>query len=87
MSDFYIGKRLSFDDQLCTVRYYGKVKGTKGDWLGVEWDDPVRGKHNGENGGIKYFESNPTRNQPPPRFKHILSRFRPQQTTNFMLFR
>ncbi|KAF2472274.1 tubulin-specific chaperone E [Lindgomyces ingoldianus] len=55
-TDLYIGKRLSFDVQLCTVRYIGKLKGTKGEWLGVEWDDPTRGKHSGENGGIKYFE-------------------------------
>ncbi|KAL5373400.1 hypothetical protein DPSP01_012758 [Paraphaeosphaeria sporulosa] len=53
---FYIGKRLSYDDQLCTVRYIGEVKGTKGEWLGVEWDDPIRGKHSGEHGGIRYFE-------------------------------
>jgi dynactin complex subunit len=52
----YVGKRLSFDGQLCTVRYCGEVNGTKGEWLGVEWDDPTRGKHSGENGGVKYFE-------------------------------
>jgi dynactin complex subunit len=52
----YIGKRLSYDNQLCTIRYIGEVKGTKGQWLGVEWDDPSRGKHSGEHGGIKYFE-------------------------------
>ncbi|KAJ4354561.1 uncharacterized protein N0V89_006298 [Didymosphaeria variabile] len=53
---FYVGKRLSYDNQLCTVRYIGEVKGTKGEWLGVEWDDPTRGKHSGEHGGTKYFE-------------------------------
>ncbi|KAF2274551.1 RNI-like protein [Westerdykella ornata] len=60
---FYAGKRLSFDGQLCTVRYYGEVKGTTGKWLGVEWDEPSRGKHSGEHGGLKYFEcisNNPT---------------------------
>ncbi|KAF2793341.1 RNI-like protein [Melanomma pulvis-pyrius CBS 109.77] len=46
-SDLYVGKRLSFDGQLCTIRYRGDVKGTKGEWLGVEWDDPTRGKHSG----------------------------------------
>ncbi|KAF2447974.1 tubulin-specific chaperone-like protein E [Karstenula rhodostoma CBS 690.94] len=55
-TEFYIGKRLSYDNQLCTVRYIGEVKGTKGEWLGVEWDDSIRGKHSGEHGGIKYFE-------------------------------
>ena len=55
-NEFYIGRRLSYDGQLCTVRYYGEIKGTKGNWLGVEWDDPARGKHSGEHGGVKYFE-------------------------------
>lgn len=55
-TQFYIGKRLSFDRQLCTVRYHGNVQGTKGKWLGVEWDDPTRGKHSGEYQGTKYFE-------------------------------
>ncbi|KAK4697840.1 tubulin-specific chaperone E, partial [Lecanoromycetidae sp. Uapishka_2] len=35
----HTGQRLSYEDQLCTVRYVGPVAGTKGDWLGVEWDD------------------------------------------------
>lgn len=55
-TNFYIGKRLSYDGRLCTVRYQGEVQGTKGEWLGVEWDDPTRGKHAGEHQGIKYFE-------------------------------
>lgn len=54
--DFYPGKRLSYGGHLCTVRYVGKVQGTTGEWLGVEWDDPVRGKHNGERNGVRYFE-------------------------------
>jgi tubulin-specific chaperone E len=53
---FYVGKRLSYDGNLCTVRYLGKVQGTEGDWLGVEWDDPGRGKNSGEARGVKYFE-------------------------------
>ncbi|KAF2131616.1 tubulin-specific chaperone-like protein E [Dothidotthia symphoricarpi CBS 119687] len=55
-TQFYPGKRLSFDNQLCTVRYHGQVQGTKGEWLGVEWDDPTRGKHSGEHQDIKYFK-------------------------------
>ena len=56
MSDFYVGRRLSYDGALCTVRYYGEVEGTKGQWLGVEWDDPSRGKHAVEHQGKVYFE-------------------------------
>lgn len=52
---FKVGDRLSFDNALCTVRYIGDVEGTKGDWLGVEWDDPFRGKHSGEHKGKRYF--------------------------------
>lgn len=50
-----IGQRRSFDGQLCTIRYVGSVHGTSGDWLGVEWDDPTRGKHSGEHKGVRYF--------------------------------
>lgn len=52
---FYIGQRVSFEGSLCTVRYIGPVKNTKGDWLGVEWDDAARGKHNGSANGESYF--------------------------------
>lgn len=53
---FYVGQRLSYSSALCTVRYIGSVEGTKGEWLGVEWDDVQRGKHSGEREGKKYFE-------------------------------
>lgn len=39
-----------------TVRYVGPVQGTKGTWLGVEWDHADKGKHDGEHKGIRYFE-------------------------------
>ncbi|KAF2094874.1 hypothetical protein NA57DRAFT_80044 [Rhizodiscina lignyota] len=51
----YVGRRLSYDGHLCTVRYVGTVQGTKGEWLGVEWDEPSRGKHSGEHNGVRYF--------------------------------
>ncbi|KAH0542747.1 hypothetical protein FGG08_002886 [Glutinoglossum americanum] len=56
--NFHIGQRVSFKDtnQLCTIHYIGSVEGTKGDWLGVEWDDPSRGKHDGTHGGKRYFQ-------------------------------
>lgn len=56
-SNFYIGQRLSYYSVPCTVRYIGPVAGTKDDWLGVEWDYPSRGKHDGEHKGVKYFDS------------------------------
>ncbi|KAL9007855.1 MAG: hypothetical protein Q9173_006957 [Seirophora scorigena] len=53
---FYIGRRLSYSSSLCTVRYIGGVNGTNDTWLGVEWDDPSRGKHDGTHHGKRYFE-------------------------------
>lgn len=54
---YHVGQRVSFGSALCTVRYIGPVEGTgeEKEWLGVEWDDPTRGKHNGEHKGRKYF--------------------------------
>ncbi|KNG51479.1 tubulin-specific chaperone e [Stemphylium lycopersici] len=54
-TDIYPGKRLSFSSHLCTIRYHGPVTGTTGSWLGVEWDDPTRGKHLGAHQGTQYF--------------------------------
>ena len=47
-----------------TVRYVGAVAAAKNndnDWLGVEWDNPTRGKHDGscvdsEGNYHRYFE-------------------------------
>ncbi|GKT40130.1 tumor susceptibility gene 101 protein [Colletotrichum spaethianum] len=56
-SSNHIGQRLSYDGALCTVRYIGPVDGTSGTWLGVEWDDAGRGKHDGQHKGVRYFSS------------------------------
>ncbi|KAE9376760.1 hypothetical protein N431DRAFT_453154 [Stipitochalara longipes BDJ] len=55
-SSYYIGERVSFESNLCTIRYIGEVEGTDHQWLGVEWDDPSRGKHDGSHKGKRYFE-------------------------------
>jgi tubulin-specific chaperone E len=55
LKPFYIGKRLSYDGHRCTVLFIGPVEGSEGDWIGVEWDDPSRGKHSGVARGIEYF--------------------------------
>ncbi|CAD5125689.1 DgyrCDS13896 [Dimorphilus gyrociliatus] len=54
---FNIGDRLVVDEEVCTVRFFGIVEGTKGNWLGVEWDNPKRGKHSGEKDGKFYFKT------------------------------
>ena len=51
------GTRLSFNNALCTVRYYGPLPDQKGDWLGVEWDDEERGKHDGQYKEKRLFET------------------------------
>lgn len=38
-----------------SIRYVGPVDCTLGNWLGVEWDDPNRGKHSGVKDGKEYF--------------------------------
>lgn len=70
-SDEEAGKRcVSNDGYYGTVRFVGQVPPTKGplncvlqslehpigEWLGVEWDDPSRGKHSGTHEGIEYFK-------------------------------
>lgn len=52
----YIGQRRSYAGALCTVRYIGPLPSTKGDWLGVEWDDVTRGKHDGQYEGKRVFQ-------------------------------
>ncbi|KAL8787151.1 MAG: hypothetical protein Q9213_002367 [Squamulea squamosa] len=52
----FVGRRLSCDGSLCTIRWQGEIEGLKGQWLGVEWDDPSRGKHNGKHGDKRYFD-------------------------------
>ncbi|VDK49087.1 unnamed protein product [Anisakis simplex] len=57
MGSIAIGDRIGVGDDRGTVRYVGEVDGYNGEWIGVEWDDPKRGKHNGTVKGRKYFEA------------------------------
>lgn len=51
-----VGERRSYNGQVCTIRFVGKIP----DWdvtaLGLEWDNPSRGKHSGQLHGVSYFE-------------------------------
>jgi len=49
------GDRISVNGAYGTVLYVGAVQGTKGTWLGVDWDEAARGKHDGSKDGINYF--------------------------------
>ncbi|XP_047189694.1 tubulin-specific chaperone E isoform X2 [Scophthalmus maximus] len=50
-----VGRRVRCGEERATVRYVGPVPPTAGPWLGVEWDDPDRGKHDGSHEGVQYF--------------------------------
>ncbi len=59
MEKFRIGQRIIDvnDNARGTVKYLGTVEGTKGSWIGVDWDDKRRGKHDGSHDGKKYFST------------------------------
>ncbi|KAK0530847.1 hypothetical protein OC834_003165 [Tilletia horrida] len=51
-----VGARFMLKGERGTVRYVGPVPPAKGDWLGVEWDNAARGKHDGTSAdGTRYF--------------------------------
>ena len=50
-----VGARISLGPWRGTVRYVGHVPPTEGIWLGIEWDDASRGKHDGSHKGVRYF--------------------------------
>ncbi|KAF5023299.1 hypothetical protein F66182_4607 [Fusarium sp. NRRL 66182] len=85
-----IGQRISYDGALCTVRFIGQVSGTTGTWLGVEWDDSARGKHDGCHKGVRKSNSptaasfvRPSRPADPPR--HFLSAVKHKYASEYML--
>ncbi|TCD68444.1 hypothetical protein EIP91_010730 [Steccherinum ochraceum] len=50
-----VDTRISHGGTIGTIRFVGPVDGTRGEWLGVEWDDLHRGKHDGVKDGNRYF--------------------------------
>lgn len=55
VADIRLGQRLQIGKDRATVRYIGPVDGQSGDWVGLEWDDHARGKHDGCVNGRRYF--------------------------------
>jgi dynactin complex subunit len=54
-----VGDRVqSRDDSRATVRFLGAVTGATPEdcWVGIEWDEEGRGKHDGSAKGKRYFE-------------------------------
>ncbi|KAJ8950146.1 hypothetical protein NQ314_007999 [Rhamnusium bicolor] len=57
ISDYNIGSRIECCGHFGTIKYIGPVEGHPGVWLGIDWDDVERGKHNGTVNGIHYFQT------------------------------
>ena len=55
MMSLPVGSRVSVDKCKATVRYVGSIEGQQGIWVGLDWDDTARGKHDGSTGGRRYF--------------------------------
>lgn len=54
-------RRICSGEDIGTIKFVGEVSPATGIWLGVEWDDPQRGRHDGSRNGIQYFKcSHPT---------------------------
>ena len=57
----FVGKRVEYQDEIGTVKYSGPLKhgtakqDTNQIWLGIQWDNPERGRHNGVVEGYEYF--------------------------------
>lgn len=52
-----VDARVKVQGSYGTIRYVGKVDGHSGFWVGVEWDDLSRGKHDGTVNGVRYFQT------------------------------
>jgi len=48
---FAIGDRVQVDKKNASVRYVGSIDGQDGTWVGLEWEDKSRGKHDGSHSG------------------------------------
>ncbi|XP_010620278.1 tubulin-specific chaperone E isoform X2 [Fukomys damarensis] len=51
-----IGRRVEVNGEYATVCFSGPIPSVAGLWLGVEWDNPERGKHDGSHEGTEYFK-------------------------------
>ena len=62
-----LGKRVELNEKTATIKYVGPLKHKKESkeneiWLGLEWDDKNRGKHNGTVDGYEYFKTSNNEN-------------------------
>ena len=57
-----LGKRVELNEKTAKIKYVGPLRHKKDFkeneiWLGLEWDDKTRGKHNGTVEGYEYFKT------------------------------
>ena len=57
-----LGKRVELNEKTAKIKYVGPLKhkkdcNEKEIWLGLEWEDKSRGKHNGTVEGFEYFKT------------------------------
>ena len=57
-----LGKRVELNEKTAKIKYVGPLKHKKDYkeneiWLGLEWEDKTRGKHNGTVEGFEYFKT------------------------------
>lgn len=52
-----IGDRVEVGSDRGTIRYIGAIEGYDGNWVGIDWDNPQRGKHDGFVKGKRYFQA------------------------------
>lgn len=55
--EILIGTRVDVNGSKGIVKYIGLVEGYKDPWIGIDWDDPTRGKHDGTVNGVNYFQA------------------------------
>lgn len=52
-----VGNRIECNGHYGTIKYIGAVAGHQHEWLGIDWDDADRGKHNGKVQNVQYFNA------------------------------
>lgn len=56
-SSLEVGSRIYCEGEYGIVLYIGPIVGIDGMWLGIEWDNPSRGKHSGCYNDVTYFNT------------------------------
>ncbi|EUB55448.1 Tubulin-specific chaperone E [Echinococcus granulosus] len=57
VSQCLIGCRVVKDEQFGTIKYVGPIVSSSVVWLGIDWDNPKSGRHDGTFKGAKYFNT------------------------------